>query len=198
MKTFALVFLSLFMSKSCQSKKEMVDKTETVKTEVLESKPTAEIVKTETVKTEVLESKSTAEIAKTETNETSLPEKATQQNGTVAIYEAMSRGYFTKIVFKNNKLSVSKDRNNTEKGEAIKITTAEALEINRLLKAVKPQTLPDLKWPTEKRFYDGAPHANLTIIQNGETFVGGGFDHGFPPAEIKKLVSKLISIAEKK
>ena len=179
MKTFALVFLSLFMSKSCQSKKEMVDKTETVKTEVLESKPTAEIVKTET-------------------NETNLPKKETQENGTVAIYEAMSRGYFTKIVFKNNKLSVSKDRNNTEKGEAIKITTAEALEINRLLKAVKPQTLPDLKWPTEKRFYDGAAHANLTIIQNGETFVGGGFDHGFPPAEIKKLVSKLISIAEKK
>ena len=110
----------------------------------------------------------------------------------------MSRGYFSKIVFQNDKLSISKDRNNVEKGDPISITTAEITEINKLLKSVKPQTLPKLKWPTEKRFYDGAAHANLTIVQNGETFVGPGFDHGFPPAEIEKLVNKLVSIAEKK
>ncbi|WP_309607588.1 hypothetical protein [Flavobacterium sp.] len=172
MKTFAIVFLSLFVSKSCQSKKDMVDKNDTVTAEVSETKPTEEIIKND----------------KTET----------QEKGTMVVYEAMSRGYFAKIVFQNDKLSVSKDRNNTEKGDPISITAAEASEINKLLKAVKPQTLPSLKWPTEKRFYDGAAHANLTIIQNGETFVGGGFDHGFPPAEIEKLVNKLVSIAEKK
>lgn len=176
MKTFALVFLSLFISKSCQSKKEIVDNNETVKTAILEPKPT--------------ETNSTIETASTQ--------KETIGKGTVAIYEAMSRGYFTKIVFQNDKVTIAKDRNNAEKGESIKVSPSEAAELNKLLKAIKPQSLPDLKSPTEKRFYDGAAHANLTIVQNGETFVGGGFDHGFPPAEIEKFVSKLISITEKK
>ncbi len=179
MKTFALVILILFISKSCQSKIEMVYNNDAIKSKNLEAKPTVEIVKTNMT-------------------QTNLAKKETQEKGTVAIYEAMSRGYFIKIVFHNNKLSVAKDRNNTEKGEPIIITASQVSELNKLLQSIKPQSLPDLKSPTEKRLYDGAAHANLTIIQNGETFVGGGFDHGFPPAEIEKLVSKLISIAEKK
>lgn len=175
MKTFVLVFLSLFLSKSCQNKKEGVNGKETVETEIPKSKPTGEIG-----------------------NNNNLPKTNNQETGNMVIYEAMSRGYFTKIIFQNDKLFVSKDRNNAKKGEPVTISPAQATEINTLLKSIKPQTLPNLKWPTEKRFYDGAAHANLTIVQNGETFVGGGFDHGFPPAEIEKLVTKLISIAEKK
>ena len=58
------------------------------------------------------------------------------------------------------------------------------------------EEIKDLKSPTEKRFYDGAAIANLKITYQGTTFETPSFDHGFPPVEIKKLVTKINSFVK--
>ena len=183
MKTIALLFLSLLMSKSCQSKKEVV-----------ETKPSE--TKTVTAPGETKLGIETAVI--TEEKGKPVTNEQKQENNRTAEYEASSRGFFTKIKFSNNELTVSKDRNNAEKGTLIKITKEEALELNNLLGKINPESLPNLKGPTEKRFYDGAAHANLIITSGGKTFTGAGFDHGFPPAAIEQFVKKLVALAENK
>ncbi len=133
--------------------------------------------------------------------ENTAPKVALQENNQTSDmveYEALSRGYFKRITFQNNTVTISSDRNNPEKGEVVKLSNQDVKEINMLLKAINPETLPNLKGPTEKRFYDGAASANLRIIKKGITHNGPGFDHGNPPAEIEKLVTKLVSFSDKK
>ena len=55
------------------------------------------------------------------------------------------------------------------------------------LNKIDLENLPNLKAPTEKRFYDGAAIANLNIIYKGKKYQTSNFDHGFPPMEIKRL-----------
>ena len=55
-----------------------------------------------------------------------------------------------------------------------------------------------MKWPTEKRYYDGAAHANITFESKGVKYPANGFDHGFPPAEVEKLVNLITKLAETK
>lgn len=108
------------------------------------------------------------------------------------VYEASSRGYFLKVKFADGKLAYTKGRD-SEKMEEVVLTKAQSDELNSLLNAFKPEVLPGLKAPTEKRFYDGAAMANLSITQKGSAFTSETFDHGFPPATIEKFVKKLLS-----
>jgi hypothetical protein len=165
MKKFALIFLSYFMTVSCQCKKETVAK-----------------------QPDVVQENVTPKIALQENNQTS----------DMVEYEALSRGYFKRITFQNNIVTISSDRNNPEKGEVVKLSNDDVQEINKLIKAINPEILPNLKGLSEKRFYDGAAHANLKITSKGITHNGPGFDHGDPPKEIEKLVTKLVSFSEKK
>jgi hypothetical protein len=59
------------------------------------------------------------------------------------------------------------------------------------------EKVKDLKWPTEKRYYDGAAFANIIFESKGIKYPANGFDHGFPPSEIEKLVTKITKLAEK-
>ena len=113
-------------------------------------------------------------------------------------YEATTRGYYSKITLENNVVSVSNDRNNVEKPQTANLSSSDKYEIDNLLKNLNPESLTTLKGATEKRFYDGAPHANLKITKNAKSYETEGFDHGFPPKEIEKLVTKLVSFSEKK
>jgi hypothetical protein len=112
---------------------------------------------------------------------------------TVIEYSAMSRGYYLMIVVKDENVSVSQQR----KGEAkvTKLSQDELKTIADMVKDIDLEGIPDLKAPTEKRFYDGAAIANLKITRNGEVYESQAFDHGQPPAAIKKLVDKLMTFA---
>jgi hypothetical protein len=66
------------------------------------------------------------------------------------------------------------------------------------LGSFKAESVPTLKAPTEKRFYDGAAMANIHITKSGNTYSSETFDHGFPPASIEKFVKKLLSYTEEK
>jgi hypothetical protein len=111
-------------------------------------------------------------------------------------YEANSRGFFLFVRVENHNLYISRNRDAKKLQQATPISDADWKEIETLAKAVNLETVKDLKWPTEKRFYDGAAHANITFQVDRNRYPANGFDHGNPPVEIEKLVNKIVALAE--
>jgi hypothetical protein len=103
-------------------------------------------------------------------------------------YEANTRGFYNKLVLKNETISSTNDRDGKENPIVQKVTDADWSAIIQELNKVDLENLPNLKAPTEKRFYDGAAIANLKIIYKGNTYQTSDFDHGFPPMQIKRVV----------
>lgn len=192
MKTVALVFLSLFLTKSCQNKKETVAEPTTIETTAAVDTTAAEIVQAEEIKTEEIKG---GEV-KTEEIKTSVTDNKTQESNSIE-YIASTRGFFRKIKLVNNQLTISKNRDNLNEGKVVTLSKAEVAEIANLLKGVKLDGLSALKAPTEKRFYDGAAMANFNVLAQGKKYASTTFDNGFPPAAIEKIVNKLIAIADK-
>ena len=103
-------------------------------------------------------------------------------------YEVNTRGFYQKLVLKNAAVSSTNDRDGKENPIVQKVTDADWSALNDELNKVDLENLPNLKAPTEKRFYDGAAIANLKIIYKGNTYQTTDFDHGFPPMQIKRVV----------
>jgi len=109
-------------------------------------------------------------------------------------YEANTRGFYQKITVQNHKVSVSKDRKGQDVPVATDISEADWKELVQLFQEINLEELPNLKAPTEKRFYDGAAIANLKVTYKDKVYETNGFDHGFPPAEIERMVNKINSL----
>jgi len=124
-------------------------------------------------------------------------EATMQADVPVIKYEANSRGLAFAVKVENQILYVSRVRGFKDYEEKIKISDVDWNEIVTLIKAVDLAKVKGFKWPTEKRFYDGAAHANITFISGGVEYSASGFDHGFPPVEIEKLVNKILKLTEK-
>src|SRR6476660_2763855 len=77
-----------------------------------------------------------------------------QEQTTMVEYNANTRGYFVKIVFANNKLMFTNERD-SENLKAVQLNKSQLDELNSLLSAIKEDGLSGLKDPTQKRFYDG-------------------------------------------
>ena len=118
-----------------------------------------------------------------------------QESATVVEYTANTRGYHLKIKWTPNELSYTNQR---DSNEFIKISLKEdqKAELQQLLKTINVEKISQLKAPSQKRLYDGAAHADLTITVSGKEYHSAGFDHGEPPAEIEKFIKKLISYTE--
>ena len=109
-------------------------------------------------------------------------------------YSAHSRGTFKHIIISKKQFSIQNNR-----GDVALVKKSNQAHWNTLLKASKPidiENIPNLKAPSEKRFFDGAAIANLKIIYNGKTYETPSFDHGNPPKEIAELVKEILSISE--
>jgi len=113
-------------------------------------------------------------------------------------YTASTRGFFQKIVVINQKATISRDRNGEKFPEEIAISDKDWKEIISYFEKIDLEKLPTLKDPTQKRFYDGAAIANLKIRYQDKNYETTDFDHEFPPAEIEKLVNKIVSLAKEK
>ena len=111
-------------------------------------------------------------------------------------YEAMSRGFFQKITIENNKAIVTSGRDS--KPIAFDISNEDLVILAKLYAEVDKEGLKDLKDPTQKRFYDGAPIAHFKIVDGDKTYQTVDFDGGFPPEEIKEIVEKVIEVSQKK
>jgi hypothetical protein len=113
-------------------------------------------------------------------------------------YTASTRGFFQKIVVINQKVTISRDRNGEKFPEEIAISDKDWKEIIGYFEKIDLEKVPTLKDPTQKRFYDGAAIANLKVRYQDKNYETTDFDHEFPPAEIEKLVNKIVSLAKEK
>ena len=113
-------------------------------------------------------------------------------------YTASTRGFFQKIVVINQKATISSGRNGEKSPEEITISDTDWKELVNSFQKINLEEIPNLKDPTQKRFYDGAAIANLKIRYQDKNYETVDFDHGFPPAAIEKLVKKLLSFSEDK
>lgn len=113
-------------------------------------------------------------------------------------YSASTRGFFLKIVVINQKATISRDRNGEKSPEEITISDKDWKEIIDYFEKIDLEKVPTLKDPTQKRFYDGAAIANLKIRYQDKNYETTDFDNGFPPAEIEKLVNKIVSLGKQK
>jgi hypothetical protein len=121
-------------------------------------------------------------------------QKKTDMKSTQIEYSALSRGLYKKILVQNKSVSVTNGRD-TEAVES-KIDAAKWNKIVTEFEKINLDNIPKLKAPTEKRFYDGAAIANLKVTTNGKTYETKGFDNGFPPKEIEKLVNLLVDFTK--
>lgn len=121
-------------------------------------------------------------------------QKKADMKSTQIEYSAMSRGYFKSILVEDKSVSVVKERG----GEAVKsnIDDAKWNQIVDAFSKVNLEGLSSLKAPTDKRTYDGAAIGNLKITKDGKTYETPGFDNGFPPKEIEKLVNLLVDFSK--
>ena len=113
-------------------------------------------------------------------------------------YTATTRGFYQKIFIINQKATIFRDRNGEKSPEEIAISDKDWKEIIGYFEKIDLEKVPTLKDPTQKRFYDGAAIANLKIRYQDKNYETTDFDHGFPPAEIEKLVNKIVSLAKAK
>jgi hypothetical protein len=111
-------------------------------------------------------------------------------------YTANTRGYYRKITVQDEKVYVSAERGEKGLGKQVTISDADRKALIDAFQEVNLDDLPGLKAPSEKRFYDGAAIANLKITYKEKTYETQAFDHGNPPAEIEKLVTKMVSFVK--
>lgn len=113
----------------------------------------------------------------------------------VVEYTATTRGFYQKVVIQNQMIAISKDRNETKMPAGTKISNADWKILLTEFQKLDLEKLPELKDPTQKRFYDGAAIANLNITYKSKTYESLPFDHGFPNEAIEKFVNKINALS---
>lgn len=114
------------------------------------------------------------------------------------VYEANTRGFYQKITIQNQQVFISTDREGKAVPVSNKISDADWRAITGFLTETDLETLPHLKAPSEKRFYDGAAIAHLEIRYKDKEYHTPNFDYGFPPESLKKLVTQIVSLTADK
>ncbi|WP_246860200.1 hypothetical protein [Flavobacterium sp. KBS0721] len=109
-------------------------------------------------------------------------------------YSAVSRGLYKLVIVQNKTVSVTNGKNTQP--VVTNLSDAQWKEIVAEFSKINLQSIPTLKGPTEKRFYDGAAIGNLKIVQNQKIYETPGFDNGYPPKEIEKLVNLLVGFTK--
>lgn len=112
------------------------------------------------------------------------------------VYTANTRGFYQKITIQNQEISVSRERDSSDKGVTSKISDADWKELVGYFEKIELDSLSTYKDPTQKRVYDGAAIAELIINYQEKEYQTKNFDHGYPPVEIEKFVNKLVSLVK--
>ncbi|MFW0737486.1 hypothetical protein [Flavobacterium sp.] len=121
-------------------------------------------------------------------------QKKADMKATEIEYSAVSRGIYKVIVVQNKTVSVTNGRN--AKPVESKIDDLKWKQIVAEFSKINIKNIPNLKGPTQKRFHDGAALGNLKITQHQKTYETLGFDDGYPPKEIEKLVNLLLDFTK--
>ncbi|OCB69360.1 hypothetical protein B0A79_21100 [Flavobacterium piscis] len=121
-------------------------------------------------------------------------QKTSDMTSTQMEYSAVSRGLYKLVIVQNKTVSVTNGKNTQP--VVTNLSDAQWKEIVAEFSKINLESIPTLKGPTEKRFYDGAAIGNLKIVQNQKIYETPGFDNGYPPKEIEKLVNLLVGFTK--
>jgi len=121
-------------------------------------------------------------------------QKTSDMTSTQMEYSAVSRGLYKLVIVQNKTVSVTNGKNTQP--VVTNLSDAKWKEIVAEFSKINLESIPTLKGPTEKRFYDGAAIGNLKIVQNQKIYETSGFDNGYPPKEIEKLVNLLVGFTK--
>ena len=102
-----------------------------------------------------------------------------------------------KIIIVNQKATISQGRATDNPSSDVAISDADWKELIAEFQKINLDEIPNLKDPTQRRFYDGAAIANLKIRYQDKNYETVAFDHGTPPSAIEKFVNKIVSLAKK-
>lgn len=116
----------------------------------------------------------------------------------VVQYTADTRGYHLKIIIVNQKATISQGKGTDNPSEVVAISDSDWKDLVAEFQKIKLEEVPNLKDPTQKRFYDGAAIANLKIRYQDKNYETVAFDHETPPAAIEKFVNKIVSLVKEK
>lgn len=123
----------------------------------------------------------------------------TQESIPTLKYEEISRGFARIITLEKGVATLfSRKLNAGEETTTITPSSDFLSQLAVLYSQLNVKNLPNLKDPSQDRFFDGAPIATFSITTKEATYSSVAFDGGNPPAEIKDIVNKLIEISEKK
>lgn len=129
------------------------------------------------------------------TNQCSYKEKEQQRNNNMEIvYETLSMGSNKQIIINFEKVKIINWLTKEERER--ELSNKERNEIEKALNQIDLNTIGQLKAPTDKRLYDGAPHAVLIIRNEDKEIKSTSFDHGEPPQELKKIVDEILKIED--
>jgi hypothetical protein len=110
-------------------------------------------------------------------------------------YNAMTRGSNRNVVVKQGTIT-TKDVTGAKPDVVTAVTKAQWDELLAAVEKVDLDKIESLKSPTDKRMYDGALTARLTVTTKNKTYKSNSFDHGQPPAEIAFVVNKIIALSD--
>lgn len=117
------------------------------------------------------------------------------QSNIVINYSAITRGSFLEIKLENQQILVKKDQYTP--GKILELSDTEWHILLDQLHNTDLDALATLEPPSNKRAYDGAASAKLTILEDDLKYSAPEFDHGNPNAQIKPLVDYILSLAKK-
>ncbi|NMH28458.1 hypothetical protein [Flavobacterium silvaticum] len=121
-------------------------------------------------------------------------EKADWKDATIK-YSAITRGFNQNIQVAFNKVSISKNQRGQETAVTRDLTDAEKKSLYEAASKLDLDALGNYEAPSNKRAYDGAAIASLTIAYKGKTYGSKSFDHGNPPAELSGIINALTALA---
>ncbi len=111
-------------------------------------------------------------------------------------YYSHSRGFYYVLKVYTTYATIVKNPN--DKPLKIEVPENDIIELQSMVNAISTKDFLAFKAPTEKRFFDGAPHTVLSIYKNGKIYKSQTFDGGFPPKGIEVLVNKVLSLHTEK
>lgn len=121
--------------------------------------------------------------------------KARQSAPINITYRASTRGFFEIIWIEGNELKYTNDRDLKDISRH-QLSDDQISKLLAIYKDLELKSIPLLEPPSKTFQYDAAPMARLTIVDNGNTYISNGFDHGNPPKKLFALVNKVLSIKE--
>jgi hypothetical protein len=110
-------------------------------------------------------------------------------------YETITRGSRALYTMTKEEIKLLKNMGAETKASE-KMTSKDWDNLMEKMEEIDVPNINKLKPPSDKRTFDGAAHAVLSIKMGDEVYTSNSFDHGNPPSALKPLVKAILRLGE--